>query len=325
MIEVVIPDLNDDNRNPREYELLADDTYRMTMDIVDSWFCCSMDYKGKRVSEMLGFEKQDDGCYGVAVYESRPRLVIPSEYKGVAVTAVVQPHYPEDFRVEGVTEIVLPDSIRRIGSECFSYYYDLTRIEIPKGVTEIGRFAFGDCSALREVILPDGLKSIETGAFSKCKSLSHIDLPESLESVGEQAFAYCETLKSIRIPKGVSNIGEGAFLSCDSLSNITVEEGNTAYRSVDGDLYSADGRALIKYAQAKPDREFTLPSCVVEIAEDAFYGAKSLERVNLPMGLVKINDYAFSCCDALSEVEIPQTVTEIGYMAFSESVKLIKA
>ncbi len=165
MIEKVIPDYNDDNPNPREYELLADGTWRMTMDIVDSWFSYSLDYKEGRVSEMLGFEKRDDGSYGVGVYEAGPMLVIPSEYKGIAVTAVIQPHYPEDCHLEAVEEIVLPDGIQRLGSECFSYCASLSRINIPESVTEIGRFAFADCEALKRLRIPSSVVSIGEYAF----------------------------------------------------------------------------------------------------------------------------------------------------------------
>ena len=149
MIEKVIPDINDDNQNPREYELLDDGTWRMTMEIVDGWFCYDTEYKGREVSELIGFSPEDDGSFSAAIYVARGRVSIPSEYKGRPVSMTGQPRYPEDAEVSEITELVIPEGVRRVCGEAHQYYFALHTVTLPESLTEIGRFAFADCEKLR--------------------------------------------------------------------------------------------------------------------------------------------------------------------------------
>ena len=186
MIEKVIPTPDDDNPNPREYELLSDGTYRMTMDTLDSWFCYDLDYKDSTVSEMIGFEKTDDG-YSAAIYHGGGRVVIPREYNGAPVTGIVQPYYPEEAGVSEITEVVIPDTVRCIGSEALQYYTALTRVDIPDSVRSIGDYAFGGDTSLTELRLPEGILAVGIGCFTGCTSLREVTLPRGA-SIGDAAF-----------------------------------------------------------------------------------------------------------------------------------------
>ena len=321
MIEKVIPTPDDDNPNPREYELLPDGTYRMTMDTLHGGFCYDLDYKDGTVSEMIGFERMDDG-YSAAIYQGQGRVVIPREYNGAPVRAIIQPYYPEEAGVGEITEVVIPDTVRRIGSEALQYYSSLTRADIPDSVTSIGDYAFGGDSSLTEIRLPEGVKRVGVGCFLGCTALRRIELPETLEAIDAHAFYECGALESVRIPAAVSSISSDAFRFCDSLSSIEVDAENTTYISKDGNLFSDGGRTLVRYAPAKADGEFSVPAEVLSIGELAFDGASSLLRVVLPSGLTAVGEAAFICCDSLREVTLPKGAA-IGDAAFPENVSLI--
>ena len=225
MIEKVIPDINDDNPNPREYELLDDGTWRMTMEIVDGWFSYDLEYKGREVSELIGFTLEQDGSYSAAIYAGRGEVVIPSEYKGRPVRMTEQPSYPEDSEVSKITSLVIPEGVRRICGEAHEYYTALRTVVLPDSLQELGRFAFADCDNLREIRLPASLKKIEECAFSECASLAHVEFPEGLCEIENQAFRYCTSLESITIPSTVTSIDYEAFFGCAALRRITLSRG----------------------------------------------------------------------------------------------------
>ena len=56
----------------------------------------------------------------------------------------------------GLTSIVIPNSVREIGSSAFSGCSGLTAISIPNSVTEIGDYALSGCSGLTSIVIPKG-------------------------------------------------------------------------------------------------------------------------------------------------------------------------
>lgn len=91
------------------------------------------------------------------------------------------------------------------------------------------------------VTLPEYVKRIERNAFSDCKC-SAVTLPSGLKEIESRAFEDCKTLRSISISDSVAYIAPGAFDGCNLLTEIRVSDDNKNYRSVNGDLYSKDGK-----------------------------------------------------------------------------------
>ena len=73
----------------------------------------------------------------------------------------------------------------------------------------------------------------------------------AVTSIDSDAFYNCYSLTSIEIPDSVTSLVARAFNPCISLNNITVDENNQKYKSIDGNLYSKDGKTLIRYATGK--------------------------------------------------------------------------
>ena len=61
-------------------------------------------------------------------------------------------------------------------------------------------------------------------------------------------------------------IGTGVFNICKALTNIDVANNNQQYKSINGDLYTKDGKTLLQYAPGKTEKSFTIPSHVTNIA-----------------------------------------------------------
>ena len=189
-------------------------------------------------------------------------------------------------------------------------------------VISIGDSAFGYCSSLTSITIPDSVTTISWRAFYYCSSLTSITIPNSVTSIGEYAFGDCTSLTSITIPDSVTSISNMAFYGCSSLAEITVDSNNAVYKDIDGNLYTKDGKTLIKYAVGKVATSFTLPESVTIIGEGAFSFCTSLTSITIPNSVTSIGGGAFGYCSSLASITIPDGVTSIGNNAFSNCTSL---
>lgn len=255
-----------------------------------------------------------------------------------------------------LTDYVLKDSVRYLGSRLFEGCKAMTAITIPAGVTQIGNRTFYGCSSMTTVTLSEKLKSIGNEAFYNCSALaSAITLGEGMTYLGEYAFYNCTALKSINIPAGVESIGRYTFYNCTSMTEATLADGLktigeyafencSALQSIQipvgvsrieqhtfnncQSLASATlpegltfiGSYAFRYNYALAS--INIPSTVTEIQSEAFYNDRSLKTMTLPEGLTTLGTSAFSGCSGLTAINIPQGLTKIPNSAFFSCTSL---
>lgn len=233
---------------------------------------------------------------------------------------------PKDFLIkDGILEkyngsdshIVIPDGVTKIKQDAFFINFINADIVIPDTVTEIEDKAFMNSSALSgTLVIPSGVGRIGEMTFFNCRYLGEIVLPDGLLSIGDKAFADCNRLTSFTVPKSVTHIESTAFVGCGGLTEFKVEEGNTAFKTVDGVLFSADGKRLICYPTGRTAECYTVPEGVTEICKLAFSECLHITSVTIPDGVTRIGDGAFSQCRHLENTDLPPNITVLGSETF---------
>lgn len=326
------------------FELSEDESYYIVTDIgscKDKRLIIQRTYRGLPVAAI--------GQNAFHTYSPFTEVVIPDSVRVIGNNA---------FAESNLTSVVIPEGVVTIEECAFMGCHDLVSVTIPKTVVEIGDRAFAgwttsliyidvdaENTAYKSVdgnlytkdgktlvryaagksansfTVNEGVEVLGYGAFESSRALTEVVLPQSLTKIGEAAFENCNFISEMFIPKNVSVIGSYVFWGAN-LTAITVDKDNECYKSVDGNLYTKDGKTLLNYAAGKEDIYFKVPDGVEVIGKSAFYCAYSLVGISLPDGLTKIEAGAFSCCFALKQIVIPDTVKEIGAAAFSSCSEL---
>lgn len=229
-------------------------------------------------------------------------------------------HVPEDadtFTYKDL-EVTVPGTVDGlpvtvIGSEAFRACMDIAAVTLPDSVEEIEYCAFSSCYNLVRVDMPASLRVVGSLAFGYT-DLAEVELPEGLEVLGCQSFI-STCLTEVTLPASLELVGSGSFACCHDLAAIHVAAGNEAYRSVDGVLFSADGRVLLAYPEARGER-YEVPDGVLCIGAEAFRGNDTLTVVDFPEGLTEVGMLAFYDSIGLLYLDLPESLEVIGSGAF---------
>lgn len=293
-------------------------------------------YDGKTVSSI--------GSEAFSACSNLTTVIIPDGVTNIGFRAF--------FQCTALSDIIIPDSVTLVSSYAFYSCSALISVSIGNSVNIIGDSAFFGCSNLTSLEIPASVTNMGFCPFQKCVSLAYIfvdeenasyksidgdlyskdgtvlfqyaigkiatsfTIPDGVETVYTYAIGNCPYLNEIIIPDSVVGITSSALSNSKKLKNISAGEGNTEYKTIDGNLYSKDGTKLIKYAIGKTTSVFTIPSDVTYIYDNAFSYCSNLTGVNIPDSLTTIGSNAFYDCENLKSVTIPDSVTFVGTAAF---------
>jgi len=129
-------------------------------------------------------------------------------------------------------------------------------------------------------------------------------IPDTLgiSKIGDNVFSNNTAITSVTIPASVTSLGTGVFIWCNNLTAINADASNTNYSSVDGVLYSKDGKTLIDYPSGR-NSLFIIPDAVTAISDSAFYSGQ-LNAVVIPVSVATIGDEAFAYCGYLKDINV---------------------
>ena len=239
----------------------------------------------------------DDGTYELLSYDGTDTdLIIPSEFRGLPVTVL---GVYSCGLCDNLTNVVIPDTITSIGSQCFKKNPSLKTVTIPQSGKEIGEGAFSECPSLKRVNIENlavwceinfGDQDASPFCFASelylnGKPLKNVEIPSSVKKISNYAF-YMAPIKTLKIPLGVTEIGIGAFVGCKNLTSIS------------------------------------LPSSIKSIDRAAFMECTALTEVTIPRGVEIVDEFAFYKCSGLKKVTVPSTVTSVTISSFNSCTSL---
>ncbi len=225
-----------------------------------------------------------------------------------------------------LTEIDIPQNIKRIYPKAFKGCRALKTVRITRGTEEIGRNIFDGCTDLENIIIESNpYYTADNGFFidkknrvlmryiySKKRNISVVD---GIKTIGRRSFDFCEA-ENVRISGSVEKIEEDAFCHTMNLKRIIADENNAFFRSFDGVLYSRDGKELLRYPQGKQDAACCLEYGTVKIGKKSFRDVMYLTSVTFTDTLMEIGESAFENCIGLESIILPKSVKLIGERAF---------
>jgi len=214
--------------------------------------------------------------------------------------------------------LILPNTVTKIGYYAFYKCTMLTTIYLQDSVTTLSGYAFSGCSNATLINIPSSVTSISGFAFQNCSKLTSITIPNSVTSIGNSAFSGCTGITTLNIPANVTSFGTSVFSGCSSLVSITVDANNPAYDSRNNcnAIINSSTNELIAGC-----RNSTIPNTVVSIGTSAFFGQSDLKSITIPSSVTTIGTYAFRYC-GFTSITIPNTVTRIDSGAFQNCTGL---
>jgi hypothetical protein len=114
------------------------------------------------------------------------------------------------FQGTGLRSVVIPDSVRILGSMAFFYCTSLTNAVIGSSVNGIYSMTFVRTS-LTSVTIPDSVTNLDYRAFGSCSKLTSITIGTNVASIGDLAFESCTNLTSIFFKGDAPNLGSSVF------------------------------------------------------------------------------------------------------------------
>ena len=193
-----------------------------------------------------------------------------------------------------------------------------------KDETILVRYAIGREDAT--FTIPSSVTTIGESAFLTANNLEEMEIPSTVEKMLYGSFRRCAKLRKITIPASVKEYGLYVLNNCISLEEIVVAGENEILKSVDGNLYSKDGKQFLQYALGLSAEKFVVPDGVEYIGIYSFSEAPNLKEVVIPEGVIEVTNNAFEKCAALEIVSLPSTIQILEFYSFADctALKLIK-
>ena len=279
-----------------------------------------------------------DGVATITKYTgTATSLTIPDTLGGYVVGVIGDSAVSDNANIR---ELIIPDTVTRIGNYAFSNCTKLSGVTLSKSLQTLGYSAFRNCDAISAIEIPkslvttatytysgydgpfhfcDGLKNVtfEEGVtkiprylFYYCTGLEEITIPDTVTTIEENAFGYCSSLRTVKMPNSITTIGIYAFSECTKLSDITLSKnlqtlGYSAFRDCDAISAIEIPKSLV-----------TTTTYTYSGYDGPFHFCDGLKNVTFEEGVTKIPRYLFYYCTGLEEIAIPDTVTKIEENAF---------
>lgn len=227
---------------------------------------------------------------GIEVTELNELLFLDNKAKKIELSYGIEKiPYGMCMNCYNLENIIIPDSVKEIGSNSFEFCTNLKSLRFSDNVEIIGSGCLSNCTGLESLIIPflgvgpddyySGNLEYLFGYKNRYNNLKEIILTKTIK-LGKNAFNNCSNLKNVKLPDGLLSIGKYAFYNCINIENIVI------------------------------------PKSVTKLDDYSFFGCSKLKEIILP-NVTIIGDSVFSNCINLKKLEILSDKVSFGMDLFS--------
>lgn len=240
--------------------------------------------------------------------------------------------------LDNLSDVIMADSVTRIGPNAFRNCGSLVTMTIGSGVTDIGNFVFSSDRNLEAILVSPGNTAFleadgvlfnadqsELVYYPCVRAGSEYSVPSGVETIHPTAFAYSQNLTRVILPDSVRTVGTSAFNSAAALTSLVFRGaaptfGNnvfygvtlTAYIPADDPTWTAGVRknygGTVTWAVFS-DPDFFLPAGLTVLEDEAFAGIAA-RGVVIPEGVTVIHGNPFRDSNVTTVYGFPGSAAE---------------
>lgn len=228
-------------------------------------------------------------------------------------------------------EYTVVDGAVMIRDKAFSCCYGITKINLPSSMQTVSGLAFQYCTSLSELSASGSYLKTENGilysadmtrlVYYPAAKTGDANVKDGVTKIADFAFVSCADTPRVTLPATVSAISTYAFCYAVTVERIDVASENKTYKSIDGVVYSLDGKTLYLVPNAYSG-SLTVAPGTETIAEAALFNCSDITYIGLPDGLLKISDYSFFGAHSLYSLLLPDTVTTVSRPSFTSGLSV---
>jgi len=255
-------------------------------------------------------------------------LIIPDTIDGYPVTAIGNSAF---WRCDGLTSVVIPDSVKSIDGYAFSQCRSLKSVTLPRGLTTVREGMFNGCESLTSLYMPKSVTTIEGYAFSGCYSLAEVFYDGATYNGYETDWSKIYYAVYDDMTDSTRSMLEGAarfYVSSDCShrygdDNICDLCGEDKYFS-GYSFTTVNDLATITFASHVMRGKVVLPTFLdgYPLTTVDFWSAAYITELVIPEGVTAVGADALTYGPELRAVTLPATITSIGADAFSNFPQL---
>ena len=199
-----------------------------------------------------------------------------------------------------IKKVIIKDGVTSLPEEAFAGCLKLKEISIADSVKSIGACAFMQTD-LREITIPNSVKKLGNSVLSSCKKLTKVKMPGNVKIIygSDEYFPVFQfdvdsPVKTIELTSSL-NLEIFMYLSAE---NIVVSKNDPKYTSIDGLLYTKDGKSLVRIPNLRKKaviadgcEEFCTTAVEWDCDDDGdpYMGCEDLKTIVLPESIRTIN------------------------------------
>mgnify|MGYP004539779267 CR=1 FL=1 len=288
----------------------VDDKYIEKMEIINGELCINTTNKREaEAANMAGIKVNPWDIENGVLLSSDKNLGLLGNSDTIVIPPSIKKIGSGAFSgVTNIKKVVIPGTVEEIGDNAFSNNTTLEEVTIEYGVKRVGKFAFKGCSNIKSLEFPDSITEIAYGAMSDCSSLTDIKLPNEIKKLNQYILART-AITEITIPDKVETISYSSLEACKSLRKIVIPKSVSEIQS--GAFWGDKNLSEVVIEEKNNNFKFENGLLISKDGKIVYWGILNKTNIEIPDGATTIIRSAFVGSNAAS-IKIPNTVKEVN-------------